>query len=460
MKDISFVVPPSPGKKKIIRLIDCSHETKANYLWQPNDFMIISSLLAPEDTVALVDGTCDSLDGPSFLNEVAGLKGDVIFFALSSACWDSDRDFLRKTRQLFPDTPVFVIGDIFLEEYYREIILKESDGIVFHPYMLDIDKMIGCRKNKDVLPGVCTDAKDEVLSRSKQMTHVTGNIPRHEVFLKSGYRFPFARHFKFATVTTMWGCPFACSYCSDSRIPPAVRTADAIIAELDYIERLGVRELFFADKTFGFFHKTSFPLLEEMAGRFHFSWACYFHPQTYDPKLLDLMKSAGCHTIIIGIDSANISSLKQYNRNVSQDKLEMLIDHANRLELDICADFILGLEHESEEDIVNTLEYALKIPISFASFNIAAPLPGSAIREKALKEGKLLLGQEGFDTLGNSGVLGNKNIDREKVRKLRGNAVRRFYLRPSYLLKRLKRTSSFEHLLIQLAEMMSLFKKA
>jgi coproporphyrinogen III oxidase-like Fe-S oxidoreductase len=33
-----------------------------------------------------------------------------------------------------------------------------------------------------------------------------------------------------------------------------------------------------------------------------------------------------------------------------------------------CADFIIGLEHETEEDIVNTLEGALRLPIDFASF--------------------------------------------------------------------------------------------
>ena len=64
-----FINPPS-SKKKYIRLIDCSHEAKASYLWQPNDFMIISSYFKEQDYYYLIDGTVDELDEESFYKEV------------------------------------------------------------------------------------------------------------------------------------------------------------------------------------------------------------------------------------------------------------------------------------------------------------------------------------------------------------------------------------------------------
>ena len=60
---------------------------------------------------------------------------------------------------------------------------------------------------------------------------------------------------------------------------------------------------------------------------------------------LDLMKKAGCHTIIIGIDSADLESLAIYKRKVSEKTLSSLIDHANKIKLNVCADFIIGLPH-------------------------------------------------------------------------------------------------------------------
>ncbi len=420
--------------------------------------MIITSLLKPQDKVRLIDGTVDKLSDEEFFQACqCSAQGDLVFFALSAVCWKSDYQYFQQIKAFFPDTPIYVIGDIFVEREYQNFILKECDGIVYQPYLLNLGKMM---ERKPPLPGVYAEINDLPSQKhGKHTSYVNSSIPRHELFLKPGYRFPFAKRFKFATVTAMWGCPFACSYCTDSQFPPAIRHYSDILQELEYVEQLGIQELFFADKVFGYPYSNSMPLLEEMSRRFRFSWTCYFHPQMYKAELLELMHVAGCHTIITGIDSLNLPSLRQYNRTVQQEKLDALLTHANRLNMSICADFIIGLEHETEEDIMTTLQGALKLPIDFASFNIAAPLPGSSIREKAIADGKLQIGQEGFDTYGREGVLGNKKIDMRRIRNLRRKAVLQFYFRPSQILRRLRKTSSLEHVFIQFNEMLSLFIK-
>lgn len=459
---IIFIMPPSPQKRKIVRAIDCSFETKANYLWQPNDFMNISSLLKPDDEVVFVDGTADSYSEEEFFSQVRTIKkGDLLFFALSSVCYNSDLACFKKVKEIFPETPIFVIGDLFIEKDYRELILRECDGIVFQPYQLDLEKMKAIRKNPHPdIKGLCTSPDDNAIpGKTVAYKPDDGSFPRHEVFLKSGYSFPFARHFKFATVTAVWGCPFACSYCTDANYEPYARNNKNVIRELEHLDKLGVRELFFADKSFGYPHEIITPMLEEMARRFSFSWACYHHPNLYKPELLELMKKAGCHTIIVGIDSFNYDSLKTYNRHVSKEKVEALLYHADKLKIDVCADFIFGLEHETETDIEKTIKYSLSIPIDFASFNIASPLPGSSIREHAIQAGKIKSGEDNFDTLGNKKILGNTNVTSDKLRKLRVKAVRSFYLRPAYIFRRLSRINSLEHLSVQLLEMASMFKK-
>ena len=460
--NIILLIPPSPQKRKIIRNIDCSMETKGNYLWQPSDFMIITSHLKPDDKVFFVDGTADSLSMEEFFKEIRQINSvDILFFALSSVCWESDLKYFRQIKDLFQNIPIFVIGDIFVENIYKEFILKECDGIVFIPHTLNLQMMAHIKdipKETDI-PGVCTRQEQDIFGGNKTPIYFKSGFPRHEVFQKNGYRFPFARHRKFATITTLWGCPFACSYCTDSKIPPIIRPYNEVLEELKYVAGLGIKELFFADKTFGYPYKNSFPLLEEMASKFKFQFSCYVHPQTYTPKLFELMKDAGCKTIIIGVDSANLTSLKQYNRKVMKQNIDNLLIKARQLDINVCADFILGLEHETEADIENTIKYSLKLPIDYASFNIAAPLPGSDIRQRAMESGKLSFGTEGLDTFGWQGVLGNENIDYGKLKKMRNKAIIKFYLRPNYIIKRLRQTSSLEHLQIQFEEMFGMMKK-
>ncbi len=456
--NILLVIPPSEKNKKIIRMIDCSHEAKADYLWHPNDFIIISSLCAPEDTVILADATEEGLSTPQALQRLSRQKPDLIITALSSVCWKHDYFFFGKTKELFPGKPVFVLGDIFLETEYKELILKECGGIIANPYLLDLPLMARSPVPSAPLPGVVTSLTDIPYPSKRPLSGKT-NIPRHELFLNKNYCFPMAHRFKFATVTTMWGCPFSCSYCTDSRLRPFVRRWEDVLEELEYIRTLGIKELFFADKTFGFPLENAQKLTEAMAKRFSFSWSCYFHPQLYDEKLLETMAAAGCHTLIVGIDSANLESLGQFGRNVKREKLEGLLKKADSLGMSLCADFIIGLPHEDEEDVKKTLAYAMNRPLDFASFNIAAPLPGSSIRQLARENNLLSFGKEGFDTFGHGGILSGAKISGKKLKSLRRRATFSFYLRPSYILRRLKRTTSLEHLLNQLRQMLSLFKK-
>lgn len=458
--NIAFIIPPSPDRRKIIRLIDCSHEAKADYLWQPNEFMIISSLLRPEDSAVLVDGTADGLSANMFLKRMEGLRPDLIFFALSGVCWESDYDMLLRTKGIFPHVPLYVLGDIFQEEDYRAFILRTCDGVVWNPFLLDLQEMAGDGRTTPGHSGGVWKLTETGKPCLKKIYHLQGGYPRHQLFLKEAYRFPFARHFRHATVTTMWGCPFTCSYCPDSGFAPVVRPWQDVLPELEHLKSLRVRELFFADKTFCYPKENIVPLLREMARRFRFSWSCYLHPQLYEEGLLDLMRDAGCHTVIFGIDSADTAMLRKYGRHADRDRIHGLVSHANRIGIDLCADFILGLEQEKEEDILRSIRYALDLPIDFASFNIAAPLPGSSIRTRAKESGRMVFGREGYDTLSHACDLGISDISYEGLRRLRNHAVKRFYLRPSYLVRRLRKIESLEHLLLQTGQMMSLFAKA
>lgn len=111
---IILIIPPSPGKNNIIRMIDCSHEAKANYLWQPNDLMIITSLLGPGDTVEFIDGTADGLVEKKFLRVIDGTYGDMAVFTLSSVCWESDYAYFRKVRERFSE-----IDDVGMSVHLR-----------------------------------------------------------------------------------------------------------------------------------------------------------------------------------------------------------------------------------------------------------------------------------------------------------------------------------------------------
>ena len=171
------------------------------------------------------------------------------------------------------------------------------------------------------------------------------------------------------------------------------------------------------------------------------------------------MNDAGCHTVILGVDSASEKNLKTFRRNSTLTKLELAIATANDLKMNICADFILGLENETRSDVEKTISYALKLPIDYASFNVIVPTPGTSVSEKLKQQGASIFDLVNFDSLGKAGNIGNKHLSGDEIIALRNRAVKKFYLRPRHLARRLMKTTSFEHFQIQFEEMAAIVGK-
>ena len=457
-----LLIPPSPDNRHIARFSFQSYESKGNYHLQPKEFMAITGCLSESDEISFIDGTCDKLSKIDFLNTVENIDGDIIFFSMSNTVWKSDLEYLMEVTKKKPEVPIFVQGDIFLDKEAREFILGKCDGVVFYPYMLNIQEMVKVRKSgSNDLPGVFTSQAQTFFGKNSNRLHyIAKGYPRHEIFLKSGYRFPFAKHKKFATVVTTYGCPFVCSYCGSANLPPGIRPNESIMEELCHIESLGISELWIYDSTFGFYKKETVPLLEKMASNHNFSWSTFTNHQICTPDFLELMNEAGCHTIILGIDSVSEGNLKDFKRNSTKSKLERAIDTANRLNMNICADFILGLENETRADIEKTISYAMELSIDYASFNVIVPTPGTSVSEKLKQNGASIFDLVNFDSLGREGNIGNKYLSGDEIIELRNKAVRKFYMRPKHLLRRLFKTTSVEHFQIQMEEMFAIAKKA
>jgi anaerobic magnesium-protoporphyrin IX monomethyl ester cyclase len=181
-------------------------------------------------------------------------------------------------------------------------------------------------------------------------------------------------------------------------------------------------------------------------------WVCYVNPGLLDHEVLKLMKRAGCHTVIIGVEDENIERLKErYQRNLSRSKLVEFCHQCNWLNIRICGDFIIGLD--SDETAVNRMiQFAKTLQLDYASFNILTPLLGSKIREKLIEKGTLDPYTIGFDT---SGTFGQGT---EKLIQLRNMAIKKFYLRPKYLLRRMMNITSFTEFMIQFQEMIAMFR--
>jgi len=417
----------------------CSKVIKGSYIEHPVDFIVLSGILAAEGhEPILFDATVQHLNQAHFFEGFKKQQVEYIIFLTGTVSWENDKEYLIQIRELLPDVVLIGIGDIFfnrkifdLNKWIDAVVydFTNHDIINFLAGRLDIIANMAYREN-----GVSTwPVEEQDVGAEFEIP-----IPKHELFLPFKYTFPFVRRLPFTTVLTDYGCPFTCSFCQYSRLVYKYRNTENVMNELKYMYSLGIREIFFKDQTFGGSQKRIIELCEGMiAQRFAFGWTAFMRIDLISPKILRILKEAGCHTLIVGIEAANQEIIQNYNKGFGQDTVRNALDACRKEGIDSVATFMLGLPKETDEDMKNTISYALSLDPDFASFNIF--VPKEEIIQRAHVEGLKT------DIRDQSGIVLPAEISPEKetIISNHAKAIKRFYFRPLYLLKRILKTRTF-----------------
>ena len=447
-----------PGKRMYIRDYFCSKTTKSNYLFHPIDLVVLSGTLASEHAVDVLDCVAERLTPAEAQARIDTFAPDVIVSLVGSVSWDEDREFLAAEHG--KGRRILGIGDVLQER--TEALLQEEPWLeaTLHDF-----------SNQDVLHYLA-GRQDQVESMTlRDGTEATRKTPpkgqknyrvprpRHELFPSDGYHFSFAKSERFATVLTDYGCPFPCTFCVIGTLGFKVRPVEDVLEEVDHIRASGVHEIFFMDQTFGLRKERALELCAALEERGDLSWTTFTRPDTGDEELLSAMRRAGCHTVIMGVESASDDTLAEYRKGYGAQDVRDGIERARKCGLRTVGTFIIGLPEETEASLQATLEFAIELDLDFMSVNVAVPRFGTPFRAEALDMGlaseeDLVMDQGGEDTF-----LPTKTLDRDAMLELKKRTVRRFYLRPRYLWRRLTSVRSWYELKSQVKEGAALLRR-
>ncbi len=174
-------------------------------------------------------------------------------------------------------------------------------------------------------------------------------------------------------------------------------------------------------------------------------WACSGRADNVDEEMLKLMKKAGCESIYVGIESGSPRILKLLNKNISKKKVNEGIRKIKESGIRVLGSFILGIPSETKEEMAQTLEYALSLPLDGVSFFIFTPYPRTELRELAFQYGKVSTNWKDY-TGHPSGTLPYipDNMTQDELLSFQEKAYKRFLVRPSYILRYLHNHSLWD----------------
>jgi anaerobic magnesium-protoporphyrin IX monomethyl ester cyclase len=135
--------------------------------------------------------------------------------------------------------------------------------------------------------------------------------------------------------------------------------------------------------------------------------------------------------------------LKQIKKNLSPDMVRSSIELLRRHHIEVVGFFMLGFPGETREDMRRTIDLAMELPLTGASFSIYCPLPGAEDYETTFREGR-----PDHDVLDSFDFVRYENnlseVPADELRALQRRTYLRFHLRPPVLRHMLRNLNSLE----------------
>ncbi len=448
-----------PGKKLYLRDYFCSKVSKADYINSPVDFVMLSGVLNTGDfEIQLLDAIVEKISAGDCLARIKKQNFDIIIALIGSVSLKEDEIFLKSLAKT-ASADIYLIGDALLSKGKDFLAQnKHIKGVITN----FISKGIYYYLNKDYNKAtdlIVREDKEIVKYPKSNLSEFNVNLPIHEQLIKRKYRLPFARHYPVATTLISYGCPFQCSFCVMNTFKYSERNTDNLIKEFDYLKSLGVKEIFFLDQTFGINKEKIIKILNLMIVRkYNFSWSCFGRVDLVDEEQLRLMKQAGCHTIMFGVESASEDILKKYKKGYTRDDIVKAFTAARKIGIKTLATFIIGLPEETKEMIEDTIRFSRKLNPDYVSFNFAVPRLGTELRDKMIKEDLVESDNVVMDQSGKTILAGTKTLSKKEMMKLKRKAICGFYFRPSYIAKRALGLRSLTELKSNFRGMIGIFR--
>jgi anaerobic magnesium-protoporphyrin IX monomethyl ester cyclase len=254
---------------------------------------------------------------------------------------------------------------------------------------------------------------------------------------------------RITTMITSRGCPHRCVYCKLHFQKTLCRSSMNVVDELQEISRLGYSEVEIYDDTFTWSKSRLREICTEMVKRrVHLRWAIRERVSNVDEESLFLMKRAGLRRIHLGIESGNEAILKNIKKNITLEQAERAVKLAKRQKLNVLAYYMIGLPGESLKEVLETIDFAIRLDSDYAEFNVAIPYPGTEMYEKGL-ENKIIPRDFWKEFTANPTpdfvmpYLYEEHLSKGVLLSLSKLAIRKYYFRPRVIGREILGCASF-----------------
>jgi radical SAM superfamily enzyme YgiQ (UPF0313 family) len=448
-----FLNPPAQGGPRRMREGRCQQRASAwATVWPPLSLAKCAAVLrADGDEVRLHDGTVSGASLDDLAREVAAWQPDLVVFNAVTPTIESDLALPTALRRVAPRARFAALGvhvTALTDEAFA--LGPDLDVVVRAEPEATVRELAGAVREGRGLAGVAgISIRESGAVRHNPDREFIRDLdalpfPAWDLVDLSAYRSPISGR-PFVLVGAGRGCPYPCKFCvapayygQAPRLPSPQRIGDEVERNL---REFGVREFLFWSDSFTLRRDHVLGIASELERRdLGVEWSCNSRVDDVDPELLAAFRRAGCKAIAYGVESGTQAVLDEVGKHVTLDQIRQAIAWTRGAGIASIAHCVVGYPGETAESIRRTIDFVKDVDPDFAQFYCATPLPGSTLFAEARAKGWLATTSwSEFDQ--DNFVLKTGDLDAGVVMRLRDEAYRRFYYRPTTVWRALRRTT-------------------
>ena len=181
-----------------------------------------------------------------------------------------------------------------------------------------------------------------------------------------------------ASLYTMRGCPYGCTFCADARTAVRGETFEQIEHQVMTLEGLGVKAIRIQDDTFTI-QKERAKAIADIMQRHDMVWRGTTRVNLVDRDLFSYLSDRGCAELGFGVEHGSARMLKAMQKGTTPDKNEKSLRACRDAGIVARCFLMIGFPGETRESIQEMKDWILRAQPDACTLSLFTPYPGSDV---------------------------------------------------------------------------------